>query len=104
MDITTREAALRTRRAELTRHMRIVENTLDETPPADWEDRASERQGDEVLESLGQADLAELKRIDAALARIASGSYGTCEGCGEAISDARLDLIPDTPFCKTCAR
>ena len=104
MDITMREAALRARRAALTRHMAVVEQTLDETPPADWEDRASERQGDEVLESLGQADLAEVRRIDAALARVGAGTYGTCQSCGEAISAARLDLLPDTPFCKTCAR
>lgn len=104
MDITMRESALRARRAELTRHMAVVERTLDETPPADWEDRASERQGDEVLESLGQADLAEVRRIDAALARIGAGTYGICQSCGEAISVARLDLLPDTPFCKTCAR
>ena len=104
MDITTREAALRARRAELTRHMASVEHRLEETPPADWEDRASERQGDEVLESLGQADKAEVRRIDAALARIEAGTYGVCQAFGDPISAARLDLLPDTPFCKSCAR
>lgn len=104
MDITIREVALRARRAELTRHMALVEHTLEETPSADWEDRASERQGDEVLESQGQADQSEVRRIDAALARIGAGTYGICQACGEAISPARLDLLPDTPFCKNCAR
>jgi RNA polymerase-binding transcription factor DksA len=104
MDIALREAALRERRAELTRHMETVEHTLEQTPSADWEDRASERQGDEVLEAQGQADLAEVRRIDAALERIRAGTYGTCESCGEPISPARLDLLPDTPFCKNCAR
>lgn len=104
MDIALREAALSERRAELTRHMETVEHTLEETPSADWEDRASERQGDEVLEAQGQADLAEVKRIDAALERVRAGTYGTCESCGEPISPARLDLLPDTPFCKNCAR
>ncbi len=45
-----------------------------ETPPKDWEDRSSERQGDEVLESLGQAELGEVRRIDAALGRITAGT------------------------------
>ena len=103
MDITTREAALRERRTALTHHLETLEETLEETPSADWEDRASERQGDEVLESLGQADLAEVRRIDAALVRIAAGTYGTCQVCGEDISAARLDLLPATPFCKNCA-
>ena len=103
MDTTTREAALRKRRAELTQHLGTVEQSLDETPPKDWEDRSSERQGDEVLESLGQAELAELRRIDAALSRIGAGTYGTCQKCGGEISAARLDLLPETPLCKNCA-
>jgi len=103
MDIAKREATLRARRAELTRHLTEVEHTLDEAPPKDWEDRSSERQGDEVLESLGQAELAELRQIDAALDRIAGGEYGICQKCGADILEARLDLLPATPFCKSCA-
>lgn len=103
MNIAKREEALRERRQELTRHLSTVEHTLDEEQPKDWEDRSSERQGDEVLESLGQAELAELRRIDAALNRIKAGTYGVCQKCGERVSDARLDLLPATPFCKDCA-
>ncbi|MFX0542001.1 TraR/DksA family transcriptional regulator [Roseovarius sp. S4756] len=103
MDIAKRETTLRERRAELTKHLETVEHTLDEVQPKDWEDRSSERQGDEVLESLGQAELAEVRRIDAALDRIKAGTYGVCQSCGEDISTARLDLLPATPFCKNCA-
>ncbi len=103
MDTTTHQAALRERRAELARHLEKVEQTLDETPSKDWEDRSSERQGDEVLESLGQAELAEVRRIDAALGRIGAGTYGICQTCSDEISAARLDLLPATPFCKNCA-
>jgi RNA polymerase-binding transcription factor DksA len=103
MDITQRKTALLTRRNELVGHLEQVEDALEETPSKDWEDRSSERQGDEVLEALGQSDQAELLRLDAALARIEAGTYGTCQKCGEDISDARLDLLPATPFCKTCA-
>lgn len=103
MDIARYEAALRARREELAGHLIKVENSLDETPSKDWEDRSSERQGDEVLESLGHVELAELRRIDAALQRIKDGTYGECAKCGDDISEARLDLLPDTPFCKNCA-
>ena len=72
--------------------------------PKDWEDRSSERQGDEVLEALGHVELAELKRIDAALERIEDGTYGTCLKCDEPISDARLEAVPDAALCKNCAR
>jgi len=104
MDLSTRKQALEARRAELTGHLSAVEHALDAPMPKDWEDRSSERQGDEVLETLGLAEQDELRRIDAALARLREGSYGTCAGCGSLISDARLDLLPATPFCKACAR
>jgi len=46
---------------------------------------------------------AELKRIDAALARLADGDYGACVRCGEAVAVKRLELDPATPFCAGCA-
>ncbi|WP_420555568.1 TraR/DksA family transcriptional regulator [Roseovarius sp.] len=98
-----RKNALLKRRETLTAHLSTVERTLDETPPKDWEDRASERQGDEVLEALGLAELEEVRRIDAALERIRAGTYGVCSACGESIPEARLKFLPDTPFCAHCA-
>ena len=103
MNVDTQKQILLARRAEITQHLTEVEDQLDDTPPADWEDRASERQGDEVLEALGNAELSELKQIDAALARIDAGTYGECAKCGDPISDERLELLPATPLCKTCA-
>jgi RNA polymerase-binding transcription factor DksA len=41
--------------------------------------------------------------IEAALDRIASGSYGTCASCGDPIGEARLDVLPYTPVCADCA-
>ena len=91
------------RRTELVGDMLEIEDALDDPQPKDWEDRAAERQGDEVLEALGEQDLAEVRRIDAALERVAAGSYGICVTCGNAISPERLEVLPDTPFCRNCA-
>jgi DnaK suppressor protein len=44
----------------------------------------------------------ELKEIDAALSRIAKGSYGHCEGCGRAIGRQRLRAIPEARHCGSC--
>ncbi|MEL0436156.1 TraR/DksA family transcriptional regulator [Phycobacter sp. K97] len=104
MTLQQRKQALETRRKVLTGHLIEVEHALDEPMPKDWEDRSSERQGDEVLERLGQVELDEVRQIDAALARLEEGSYGFCQICGDAISEERLDLLPATPFCKKCAR
>jgi DnaK suppressor protein len=40
-----------------------------------------------------------LDQVEAALARIADGTYGTCAVCGEAIAEGRLEARPWTPFC-----
>ncbi len=103
MDLTAQETLLRNRRAELADDLVEIEDKLDDPMPKDWEDRASERQGDEVLESLGKADLEELRRIDAALGRIADGSYGICAKCGDAISEDRLNAVPTAALCRNCA-
>ncbi len=46
----------------------------------------------------------EIKRIDAALARIDDGSYGDCLACGEEIAPERLASDPTAPLCIGCAR
>ena len=104
MTLESRKAQLLARRADLLGDLQEIEDALDEPAPKDWEDAASERQGDEVLESLGLADQNEVRRIDAALERIEDGTYGICVRCGETISEERLDIVPDTPLCRTFAR
>lgn len=47
---------------------------------------------------------AELKRIDAALKRVADGDYGYCVSCDEEIQPKRLDFDPSVPNCINCAR
>lgn len=103
MDDAVAKDTLQARRKELVGHLTEVEHQLDETPTKDLEDFSTERQGDEVLEALGQAELNEVRRIDAALARVDAGTYGICLDCGDDISDARLVILPDTPLCKICA-
>jgi RNA polymerase-binding protein DksA len=45
-----------------------------------------------------------LEKVEGALARIETGSYGVCEDCGRDIADARLSAIPYTTLCINCAR
>lgn len=99
-----RREQLLAREAEITGHLRSIEAALEERPDPDAEERATEREGDEVLERLGSAEQAELARIHAALARMDEGCYGVCVSCGEVISEERLDLVPSTPFCRRCAK
>ena len=44
-----------------------------------------------------------LAEIDAALARLADGSYGRCESCGAPIGEERLEARPTARLCIGCA-
>lgn len=41
----------------------------------------------------------DLDDIEKALERMDEGTYGTCEVCGSAIGDARLEVMPSTRLC-----
>ena len=97
------EKTLTERRANLLDHLGAVEAALTESHDPDLGEQAVEREADEVLEQLGRADRHELAILDAALARIAEGSYGICTRCGDDIADKRLEALPETPFCQSCA-
>lgn len=40
-----------------------------------------------------------LDDVERAFAKVADGSYGTCEQCGEPIPDERLEAIPAARYC-----
>jgi RNA polymerase-binding transcription factor DksA len=101
--VADRRKALLDRLSELDSRLHVIEAELDVEHSKDWDEAAIEREGDEVLEHLGQAGQDEIRRIRAALQRIRDGEYGICARCGEEISAERLDVLPDTPFCRECA-
>lgn len=44
----------------------------------------------------------ELREIENALRRLAGGTYGECEACGEPISPNRLKALPWARYCLSC--
>ncbi len=100
--MNTNEARLLARKHELTRRLGKIEIDLDTTPNPDSAERATERENDEVLEELGLQGQMELKAIEAALKRVADGTYGTCVRCGGQISRERLEAVPHAALCREC--
>lgn len=70
----------------------------------DLGDTASITLGREIDYSLGENAQAVLGEIDAALARIDAGTYGTCTNCGNEIAVGRLEASPWASLCIDCAR
>lgn len=94
------------RRVELqTRVKKITDDVRHTSGPlsSDFAEQAVERENEEVLDALGEAGRQELRRISAALARIDNGEYGVCVGCGEQIPWPRLEVLPFSDQCVSCA-
>jgi DnaK suppressor protein len=67
-------------------------------------DHASEMFDREVDESLGENADQLVRDIDAALARLDEGTYGTCTRCGQPIPEERLEAVPYAVLCVSCKR
>ena len=47
---------------------------------------------------------ARLEAVDAALARLADGTYGICSACNEHMPYGRLIVMPESALCMACGR
>jgi RNA polymerase-binding protein DksA len=88
-------------------HPGSVEDETDELATASdnhMGDLASVTVNREIDYSLGENSEQVLADIDAALKRIADGSYGTCTRCGKEIGEERLEAMPWAALCIDDAR
>lgn len=67
-------------------------------------DAATSLHDRELSEGLQEDGSEVLAQIDAALERIEAGTYGTCERCGKAIGEDRLEARPWSTLCIEDAR
>lgn len=97
---------LMTRRSQLLARYRDeldrVDEQLDSHESEDVE-RSTEHWDAQVLSRLGDVDARAIAEIVAALRRLDDGSYGTCIACGDRISAARLEALPEAANCIACA-
>ncbi len=84
-------------RSEINRKWRELHQPVVETEEAAQQDTVSRTAS--MREHIG---IDEIEAVDSALGKIDSGTYGTCEGCGESIAAARLAAVPWARCCSTC--
>ena len=70
--------------------------------PNDTGDRSEMDRETDTIISMAQRHAAKLEEIDAALGRIADGTYGECAQCGSDIGAARLEAQPTARHCIGC--
>lgn len=109
MDTTALGQTLRQRRETLRREITAALAQLRENRQAqtfeevhDAKDDAGESMAGLVRDAELERDLHEARRIDAALLRLAEGSYGICVDCGSEIAPARLAAEPASARCLSC--
>lgn len=98
---------LQVRRAELAAEL----ERLTEPPPPGSTVAFGKRIGDGTSEAVERLSTTATARsiagsiadIDRALDKLADGSYGTCDDCGERIGEPRQEALPATSRCVTCS-
>lgn len=98
--LTAKQTELQDRIERLTRDQRHT----DEPVEKDFEEQASQRENDDVVDELLRESRRELQQILRALARMDAGEYGLCASCGGEIGEGRLNAIPEATHCIKCAK
>ena len=91
------------KRVELSRRVRAIEADHARGLPADSGEQAVALENSEVLDELAREAIDELSKINMALGRVESGTFGLCVSCGEEIPPNRLRAIPWAARCVKCA-
>jgi DnaK suppressor protein len=80
----------------------VSEMTADTTNFPDPNDRATQESDRSFELRIRDRERKLLNKITEALERIDDGTFGTCDTCGEEISEARLKARPVTTLCIDC--
>lgn len=108
LDIAAAEKALREERQSIVHQMEELgaTETGDLTGDVNYGDGFSDAGAAtaERTEVMGVVDALrhQVEGIDAALARIEEGTYGSCASCGNEIGAARLEFRPSSILCVSC--
>ena len=90
-------------KAELEKRVTKIHSHARNPLDANSSEQAAELGNVEVVSALEAEAVEELASIEAAMQRLENGNYGICITCGEAISEQRLNVRPESLECVDCA-
>jgi RNA polymerase-binding transcription factor len=101
----------RQRLEEIRDELRERVDALSEPPELGASQGFGKRIGDGTTEAIrrltdigvGASFEERLDRVERALEKLDEGTYGTCDACGKSIPAPRLQAMPDSVLCVTCA-
>jgi RNA polymerase-binding transcription factor DksA len=94
---------LEQQKAELSERVSKIRADIGRGLEADSAEQATQLENSEVLNALVHEGEHELVQVKSALLRIDDGTFGACAACGEMISDERLNALPYSGECISCA-
>ncbi len=87
---------------QLKNNVSTAEERREGSPFGKREEEATEALELEKRLAMERRTQQELATMDHALEKIASGSYGFCDICGEPIDPERLEALPQANLCLSC--
>jgi RNA polymerase-binding protein DksA len=97
-----RQQLMRLRDDLLNRMGKSQQEERDEVQREGNRDNAHLWEESDIRDSLDDQAEQELAQVNAALARVENGTYGSCSVCGEPIGEQRLEAVPYAASCVNC--
>jgi RNA polymerase-binding protein DksA len=96
-------ARLAASKAELQKRVSTIHEHARDPLEQDSAEQAAQLGNVAVVSALESEAVQQIAEIEAALQRLAAGTYGDCVSCGEPIGEGRLKVRPAATQCRDCA-
>jgi DnaK suppressor protein len=108
LDLTTIEAKLRERLAELDAEIGELTKPPENASGISFGKRIGDGTS-QAIDRFAEVGVAQeiqpiKERVERALSKLEDGSYGKCDSCGKQVAAGRLEAAPESSLCIDCAR
>ncbi len=87
---------------QMTASARLTDERREGSPFGKWEEEATEALELEKRVIMEKRIRDQLVEVEHALHKLAEGTYGRCDVCGQPIDPARLKALPQATLCLSC--